>query len=80
MNNALGSVVMPLVRLLSRGELSWADRQEVSCAIAACAHHFSCMESETRAQTDADLGRITKVVPGELHSALGRAVLQRGAG
>jgi hypothetical protein len=45
----LGSVVMPLVRLLSRCELSWAHRQEVAHAIAACAQAFAAMQSETRA-------------------------------
>ena len=39
-------VVMPLVRLLSKCDLSWADREEISAAIASSFRHWSDMESE----------------------------------
>jgi hypothetical protein len=39
-------VVMPLVRLLYRCDLSWADREEISSAIACSFRHWSDMEAE----------------------------------
>ena len=40
------TVVMPLVRLMAHADLSWADREEVSAAIAVCIRHFNDMETE----------------------------------
>ena len=41
-------VVMPLVRAMSRADLSWAARAEVSDAIRECNAHWQRMEDERR--------------------------------
>ena len=50
----LETVVMPLVRLMAQADLSWADREEVSAAIAVCIRHYNDMETE-RQQLDQHL-------------------------
>jgi hypothetical protein len=42
----LAHVVMPLVRVQKIADLSWADRAELSSAIASCVRHWNDMEAE----------------------------------
>lgn len=42
----LGTVVMPLVRLLQTDGLSWQNRAEITGAIFACERHWQSMEDE----------------------------------
>lgn len=42
----LGSVVMPLVNLLTVSNMSWSDRQAIACAIRATTRHHDSMEGE----------------------------------
>lgn len=45
-SNELGSVVMPLVDLLTSSNLSWSHRQAIACAIRECMRHHNSMEGE----------------------------------
>lgn len=42
----LTTLVMPLVRMLSSSDLSWADRADISEAIQKCTRHWKSMEEE----------------------------------
>ena len=42
----LGTVVMPLVDLLTSSGLSWSNRQAIACAIRETVRHHNSMESE----------------------------------
>lgn len=45
-SNELGSVVMPLVDLLTSSGLSWSQRQAIACAIRETTRHHNSMENE----------------------------------
>lgn len=42
----LAAVVMPLVQVMERVDLSWRDRERVSAAINACNVQWEAMEKE----------------------------------
>ena len=44
----LGTIVMPLVRLLGTSGLSWADRASIATAIQECQRHWKSMEDEAQ--------------------------------
>ena len=54
----LSKVVMPLVRVMARGRLSWAQREEISNAIQECYRAYdSLMEEHYRATNTAQQSR-----------------------
>lgn len=42
----VGNCVMPLVRLLAEGDLSWSDRELIAKAIEATVRQFTAIEKE----------------------------------
>ena len=72
-SNDLGSVVMPLVDLLTSSGLSWSQRQAIACAIRETTRHHNSMESERQkaAMTQA-VGQVIGSVVGGDKSLVGR--------
>lgn len=43
---SLTEVVLPLVRVMADGDLSWSDREKIAAAVEACRSQWARMEDE----------------------------------